>query len=186
MAQVYDLLVSAVQPRPIAFVSTLSPDGVANLAPFSFYTAGGVNPPSLVLSINQSGHGDKDSLKNIEASGEFVVNGLTRAMAEGMNQTSAAYPAEESEWPRGGFSVVPSDLVKPPRVAESPVQMECKLFQVIRHGNGPGAACYVIGEVIRIHLLGNDLSAYQPISRLGGAHYLDLATLERFSMERPQ
>lgn len=192
-AEVYDLMVSTIQPRPIAFVSTLDPDGRANLAPFSFFMPGGANPPSLALSINLGSAGRrKDTLANIETTKEFVVNLVVRAMAPGMNQTSFSFPAGESEWPASGFTQVPSAAVSPPRVAESPIHYECRLYEIVHHGTESGAACYVIGEVVAMHVRSAlwsdhlDPDSIQPLARLGGPMYLDTATLERFMMERPK
>ena len=192
-AEVYDLMVSTIQPRPIAFVSTLDPDGRANLAPFSFFMPGGANPPSLALSINLGSAGRrKDTLANIETTKEFVVNLVVRAMAPGMNQTSFSFPAGESEWPASGFTQVTSAAVSPPRVAESPIHYECRLYEIVHHGTESGAACYVIGEVVAMHVRSAlwsdhlDPDSIQPLARLGGPMYLDTATLERFMMERPK
>lgn len=192
-SQLYDIMTFAIQPRPIAFVSTLDPNGVANLAPFSFFMPGGANPPSLALSVNRGGGGRrKDTLRNIEATGEFVVNTVIRPMAEGMNSTSYAYPAEVSEWEGAGLTPVPSIQVAPPRVAESPFQFECRLYQVVEHGEGAGAAVYVIGEIVELHLAkafwdqGSLRAAdYAVLSRLGGAGYLDVGALETFDLARP-
>jgi flavin reductase (DIM6/NTAB) family NADH-FMN oxidoreductase RutF len=189
--EAYGLLASAIVPRPIAFVSTISAQMVCNLAPFSFFMAGGANPPSLALSINKGvGGRRKDTLKNIEESGEFVVNLVTRAMAEGMNATSAGLPPDQSEWPFSSLNALPSDIVRPARVAESPVQFECRSFQVIDHGEGGGAAVYVIGEILAIHVMEShirdgSITDLDLICRLGGPNYFDLGSNERFEMERP-
>lgn len=189
----YAILVSAVAPRPIAFVSTISADGVPNLAPFSFFMAGGSNPPSVMFApaLNKSGE-PKDSLRNVLDTGEFVVNSVTRAMAPGLNETSFDFPPHFDEWSVSGFSQLPSELVKPTRVAESPIHMECRLFQVLAHGEGNGAARYVVGEVVRMHVAhhiwtGSGISAdlYRPLSRMGGPNYLDTGALEVFPMPRP-
>lgn len=187
----YHVLTNLVVPRPIAFVSTIGANGVANLAPFSYFNIGGMNPPSLVFCPVLDSEGKpKDSLKNIEESGEFVVNLVTRSMAEGMNAASYTFPPEASEWEPSGFHPLPSQLVKPMRVAESPVQFECRLYQIVRHGNGPSSACYVIGEVLLAHLAdeliaGDVILPLSSISRLGGPFYLDLDGGERFSLPRP-
>lgn len=191
--QLYDILTFAIQPRPIAFVSTLDPDGIANLAPFSFFMPGGANPASLALSVNRGGGGrKKDTLRNIVATGEFVVNTVIRDMAHGMNSTSYAYPAEVSEWEGAGLTPVPSLLVAPPRVAESPFQFECRLFTTVEHGEGAGSAVYIIGEVVHVHVAEaywpeDRLVAapYEVLSRLGGAGYLDVGALETFDLPRP-
>ncbi len=189
--EAYALVASAIVPRPIAFVSTMSSSAVSNLAPFSFFMAGGANPPSLALSINKGLDGRrKDTLKNIEETGEFVVNLVNRAMAVGMNVASKGFPPEVSEWPFASLNPVASKIVRPARIAESPVQFECRSFQVVDHGDGLGAAVYVIGEIVAIHvqadfLKNGEIVGFSPISRLGGANYLDLAANERFEMFRP-
>lgn len=189
--EAYDLIASAIVPRPIAFVSTIGANGVPNLAPFSFFMAGGANPPSLAISVNKGSEGRrKDTLRNIEETGEFVVNLVDRSMAEGMNATSKGYDPAVSEWPHSNFRALDSTLVRAHRVAESPIHFECRLFQVVDHGDGVGAAVYIIGEIIAIHVrseyLQNGLvTGFEPISRLGGPNYLDLATGERFEMIRP-
>jgi flavin reductase (DIM6/NTAB) family NADH-FMN oxidoreductase RutF len=192
-SQTYDLLVGTVQPRPIAFVSTISGQGQPNLAPYSFFMVGGVNPPSLMFCPTIGPRGTpKDSLRNIQETAEFVVNLVTREMADGMNATSYAYPHGFDEWQVSNFTNISSDIVQPPRVLESPVAFECKLFTVVQHGEGASAACYVIGEIVRAHLHENlwqngafVQGAFNPISRLGGPNYLDMEAMEVFSMARP-
>ncbi|MFY9233511.1 MAG: flavin reductase family protein [Fimbriimonadaceae bacterium] len=192
-SQMYDLLVGTIQPRPIAFVSSLSLDGAENLAPFSFFMAGGANPPSLMYSPTLNVRGEaKDSLRNVSETGEFVVNIVTREMAEAMNSTAFDYPAGFSEWPIAGLTPVASSLVKPRRVQESPVSFECRLFKIVSHGEGPSSANYVIGEIVLVHALeelwtgkGLNMGLLRPISRLGGREYLDTEALEIFEMARP-
>ncbi len=189
----YSLLTTFVQPRPIAFVSTISRSGILNLAPFSFFMAGGSNPPSVCYSpcLNSRGE-EKDSLRNVRETGEFVINTVHRPMAHGMNATSASFAPCESEWACSGFTQLPSEAVRPPRVEESLAQMECQVFQIIAHGEGPSAARYVIGEVVRLHihtdLWGDgtvDPTKLEAIGRMAGSSYVDIATLERFDMGRP-
>lgn len=192
-AQKYDLLSGLVVPRPIGFVSTLSAGGIANLAPFSYFMVGGIRPPSLMFCpvLDREGN-PKDSLRNVEETGEFVVNLVTKEMAEGMNATSYAYPAEQGEWGASGFTPIESVVIKPPRVAESPVQFECRLFHALRHGDGPSASVYVVGEVLAAHVDpglvdadGNLVGRFQPIARLGGKSYIDLACGKVFELARP-
>ena len=192
--EAYSLLIEAVVPRPIALVSTQSESGVANLAPFSFFMMGGANPPSLCFSpaLNRDAM-SKHSLQNIEETGEFVVNTVHREMAEEMNRCSASFPFDVSEWDHCGFTTLPSDLVRPARVAQSLVQLECKLFQVVRHGSGPSSAAYVIGEIVRAHY-GASLfdqgklrkGVIQLLGRVGGNGYVDLADSSSFDMARPE
>ena len=193
-SQKYDLLSGLVVPRPIAFVSTLSREGAPNLAPFSYFMVGGIRPASLMFCpvLDMEGR-PKDTLRNVEETGEFVVNLVTREMAEGMNATSFAYPPGEGEWIISGFTMVESRSVKPSRVAESPVQFECRLFHALRHGEGPSASVYVVGEVLVAHVEASlaDGSArlgdrFTPIARLGGAGYFDLAAGEVFELARPK
>ena len=193
-AQSYALLTAFVQPRPIAFVSTISPQGILNLAPFSFFMAGGSNPPSLCYSPTLSSVGnEKDSLRNVRETREFVVNTVHRVMAHGMNATSAAFEPDESEWESSGFTPVPSEIVRPPRVGESLAQMECRLYEIVHHGSGPSSARYVIGEVVRLHVRSElwtdgklDAERVEAIGRMGGANYVDTGALELFSLDRPR
>ncbi len=189
----YDLLIHAVAPRPIAFVSTLSAEGLPNLAPFSFFMAGGSNPPSLCFSPNTRDDGTpKDTLRNIRDTGEYVVHIVDHAMGPGMSATSRALPHGESEWPLSGCTPVPSAKVKPPRVAEAPFALECRLHGIVPHGSGPDAANYVIGEVVMFHvardLMEDDrLNPHRVdyLARLGGAWYLRAVPESFFTMTRP-
>ena len=192
-ADVYALLVGCVVPRPIAFVSSLSPAGAANLAPFSFFNAGGANPPSLVFSTVTSGSGrDKDTLHNVRATGEYVVHISPYGLRERMNQASAEYPPDVDEFDAAGFTKVASVKVKPWRAAECPIAMECRLHQIVQHGEGPFHASYVIGEVVLFHVdeslltgLRVDSSAIDAIGRLGGPNYTRVTKESVFSMARP-
>ena len=194
VSEVYDLLVAGVQPRPIAFISTVSSAGRRNLAPFSFFMPGGANPPSVVYSSTRNAAGEKKySLINAEETGEFVASMVTRSMAEAMNAFTPENAERGSEWENCGFIPVPSDTVRPELIAQSPIQFECKVFEIVQHGTTPFAACYVLGEVLRIHVLEEvwngsavDLAKFRPISRMGGPHYLDTNSLELFSIEAPR
>src|SRR5438105_4982175 len=150
---IYHLLVGIVTPRPIAWVTTVSPGGVVNLAPFSFFNAFGSNPPVIVFSPARRRDGSKkDTLLNIEARGEFVVNSAVESLAEQVNLSSKELPPEESEIALTGLSTLPSIKVKPPRLRESPVNMECKLRQIVPLGDGPISGNLVIGEVVMFHV----------------------------------
>jgi flavin reductase (DIM6/NTAB) family NADH-FMN oxidoreductase RutF len=188
--QAYDLMANLIVPRPIAFVSTLSREGRRNLAPFSYFMPGGTNPPSLCFCPILAGGGrKKDTLVNIEETGEFVVNLVDRTMAEGMNATSGMYPHDTDEWPMSGFNPVDCLAVRPARVLESPASFECKLHQVAFCGDQAGGGSFVIGEILAIHVRPELLlpeARFLPISRLGGPDYLDLASVETFGMERPK
>jgi flavin reductase (DIM6/NTAB) family NADH-FMN oxidoreductase RutF len=192
--QRYRLLTSVIAPRPIAFVSTLDADGGGNLAPFSFFMMGGGNPPSLAFSpLHDRRRGAKDTLRNIEATGEFVVNVVTRAMSERVNQASFDYPPGVDEFDAAGFTREASALVRPPRVAESPAAMECKLFQVVRHGDGPQAGSYVIGEIVHVRVHDDalradglfDTAGQGLVARMGRDEWAELRPGEVFDLPRP-
>jgi flavin reductase (DIM6/NTAB) family NADH-FMN oxidoreductase RutF len=192
--EAYALLISCVAPRPIAWVSTCAPDGRVNLAPFSFFNAGGANPVSVVFSCTNFRDGrPKDTLRNVHATGEFVVNIAPYWLAEQMNQTSFEYEYGVSEFEQVGLTRAPSLYVQPPRVAESPIAMECKLFQVVAHGAGPVAANYVIGEVLCFHIaetlltpegvVDNLVADY--IGRMGESWYVRATPEAMFRLQRP-
>jgi flavin reductase (DIM6/NTAB) family NADH-FMN oxidoreductase RutF len=173
-------------------VSTVSADGVTNLAPFSFFQAGGTSPVSLVFSasLDEAGN-EKHTVRNIRARGDYVINVVTREMADAMVRTSAPMASDESEWGAVRFTPLASEVVAPARVAESPCHFECRMFQIVEHGNGHGAARYVIGEVVRIHVseaLQNDgvlnPESVRTLGRMGGEWYIDTAALEVFRMPR--
>ena len=190
---VYRLLVNAVAPRPIAFVSSVSEDGVPNLAPFSYFMAGGANPPSVAFSpTNSRDDQPKDTLRNVRATGEFVVNVVSYAMRDKMNQSSAEYPYGVSEWEPAGFTPVPSVQVKPARVGESLIAMECRVHQIITHGPGPLSANYVIGEVVYFHVAQSiltdnkiDAAKVDYIGRMGGDWYARAHGDALFELPRP-
>ncbi len=192
-ADVYALLVGCVIPRPIAFVSSLSPEGIPNLAPFSFFNAGGANPPSLIFSPVTSGAGrDKDTLRNVRATREYVVHISPWPLRERMNQASFDYPPEVDEFEMAGFTKAPSVRVKPWRAAECPIAMECRLFRIVEHGTGPLHANYVIGEVVYFHIAEPllrdgrvDSGAIDAIGRLGGPMYTHVTNESIFRLPRP-
>lgn len=192
--EAHALLISCVAPRPIAWVSTCTPDGCTNLAPYSYFTAGGSNPVSVVFSCTNARDGSpKDTLRNIQATGEFVINIAPYWLAEKMNQTSFEYEYGVCEFEQVGLTRAPSLYVKPPRVAESPIAMECKLFQIVPHGTGPTAANYIIGEVICFHIAEHllkpegvvDNLAADFIGRMGESWYVRATPEAMFWMERP-
>jgi flavin reductase (DIM6/NTAB) family NADH-FMN oxidoreductase RutF len=190
---VYKLLIGAIVPRPIAFVSTISPEGILNLAPFSFFTAVSANPPVICFCpVRRPGPDPrKDTLRNISATREFVVNIVSEEFAQKMNICSAEFPPEVDEFAASGLTPVQSDLVKPPRVAESHIHMECKLYLTIEIGALPGSGNLVLGEVVRFHVddayfdnFKIDPDKLRPIGRMGGAAYT--RTTDRFEMLRPR
>jgi len=190
---VYHLLVGVVTPRPIAWVTTLDPEGRVNLAPFSFFNAFGANPPVVVFSPTLRRDGSKkDTLRNLEATGEFVLNAAVESLAEKMNLCSKELPYGQSEAELAGLTLLPSVKVKPPRVAETLVTMECKLLQIVPIGKGPIAGNLIIGEVLVIHIADDvlddkgriDPRKLRTIARLGGDYYC--RTTDLFEMKRPQ
>lgn len=189
----YKLLIGSVIPRPIAFVSSLSETGVANLAPFSFFTVASANPPVIgfVPLVPAAGSRLKDTLQNVRAIPEFVVNIVSEDFTEQMNLCSGDYPPEISEFTVSGLTPVASDLVRPPRVAESRIQMECRLQQIVEVSTKPLGGSIVLGEVVRFHLddtvadaaLRIDPAALQAVGRMGGPSYT--RTRDIFHLERP-
>jgi flavin reductase (DIM6/NTAB) family NADH-FMN oxidoreductase RutF len=190
---IYKLMIGTIVPRPIAFVSTLSADGIPNLAPFSFFTGVSANPPVIAFSptIRPSDGARKDTLNNIEATREFVVNVVSEEFAEKMNLCSGEYPPEVDEFKVSGLTPVASDLVKPARVAESHVNMECRLLQVVHVSPKPLGGSIVLGQVLRFHvddaLLDDfriDPDELRAIGRMGGTSYA--RTTDRFDLVRPK
>jgi len=189
---VYRLLISVVTPRPIAWVTSVDVEGRVNLAPFSFFNTFGADPPVVVFAPNRKrDNSQKDTLNNVETTGQFVVNAAIADLAAQVNLSSKELPAGESEVELTGLSVLPSVQVKPPRLAESPVSLECRLRQVIRIGETTLSANLVIGEVVLIHVADRildergrvDPRKLQTIARLGGDYYCHTSAL--FQMQRP-
>ena len=185
------ILTGVVVPRPIAFVSTMSKDGLINLAPYSFFNAVAYDPPTIVFSSSRRAGGKlKDTLAHIEETGEFVVNIVVDDIAEAMNRTAAEYPSEVSEFEIAGLTPAPSQKVRPPRVAESPVNMECRLQQVVPLGQGDHQHGLVIGQVVLMHIRDDLIEGHRinhqrlkPTGRLAGSMYCH--TSDVFEMVRP-
>ena len=167
----YQLLTASVVPRPIAWVSTLSADGVGNLAPYSFFTVASSAPPI----VQFTSVGRKDSLRNIEATGEFVINLATARLADVVNQSSAFYDAEANEFLELNIRSEPSERVRPVRVADSPIAIECTLHQVIEVGNSFVVMGNVVAVAVRPEAVADDglpdFAAIAPMSRLGRAQW---------------
>jgi flavin reductase (DIM6/NTAB) family NADH-FMN oxidoreductase RutF len=194
---IYKLMIGAIVPRPIAFVSSLDENGLRNLAPFSYFTAVSADPPVVLFcpSVRREDQqrrlrAHKDTLLNIIGTREFVVNVVTEAISERMNTTSAQVPPEVDEFELSRLTPLPSELVKPPRVAESPVQMECRLLRIIEVSDRPAGGSIVLGEVVRFHvaedLLDNfriDPDKLAAVGRMGGPTFV--RTRDRFGLERP-
>lgn len=187
----YRLLTSTIVPRPIAFVTSIDAQGRTNAAPFSFFNAVGSAPPTLVLGFEPNADGSqKDTPRNIVATGEFVVNLVDRALAERMSAAAASLPPEQSEIDHVGLDIVPSVTVAPPRLAAASVSMECRLT----HDNPlSGGGRVILGEVVQFHVRDALIESLEPlrinldeldaISRLSGPHYGTIK--DRFSIQRP-
>ncbi len=190
---VYRLLSGSILPRPIAFVSSLSPEGVRNLAPFSFFTVISANPPVVCFCpmIRGGERPKKDTLKNIEATKEFVVNIVSEDFCEKMNLCAGEYPPEVDEFELSGLTPVASEIVKPPRVAESRMNMECKLHEVVHVSPKFLGGSLVMGEVVRFHVPDSmvnqiceiDADQLNAVGRMAGPTYV--RTKDRFDMIRP-
>lgn len=188
----YGLLISVIQPRPIAWVSTQGKDGSLNLAPFSFFTGITAKPMTICFAPLRNREGrKKDTLINVEQTKQFVVNIATEATAQKMNQTSADYPYGVSEFDKAGLTPIPSVKVKPPRVKESPISLECELLQLIAVSEGPLGGNLVIGRVVYVHVAdplwkNNKIShsELKAIGRLENAWYAKVTNT--FEMPRPK
>jgi len=175
----HKLMTGAVVPRPIAFVSTIGEDGVCNVAPFSSFAPMCTKP--VILGFNTAWTRDgqkKDTLVNIEFSRDFVVNVVNEALAEAMNQASKSYPSDVDEFKEVGLTPVQADLVKAPMVGESPINMECRLVQILQFGDDSRHSSFIIGEVVRVHIKDElyingeiQMSKLKAIARMGGQLY---------------
>ena len=189
--EIYTLMVQLITPRPIAWVSSVSKTGVTNLAPYSFFNGVGANPPTVVFCpANQRDGSPKDSLRNVLETNEFVVNVVSSDDAAVMNQSSANYDSEVSEFEAIGIETLESEKVTPPRIASSRAQFECRLLQHIELGTGPSGANVVIGEIVMLHVAESiisdgivDPAKLDNIGRLGGKAYSK--TTDRFELDRP-
>ena len=188
----YQWMVTTILPRPIAWVSTISADGQTNLAPFSFFQGICANPPTLMfVPVNNRQGGKKDTVRNIEAVPEFVVNLVSHALAEEMNATSALLPYGESEFEKFGVASARSDHVRPLRVAAAPVAFECRLDRIVHLGEGPLAANVIFGRILAAHIRDDVIGAdgkpdsrkLDLVGRLGGEDYT--TTRDVFSLIRP-
>jgi len=190
---IYKLMIGSIVPRPIGWVSSIDRDGVPNLAPFSFFTAVCPNPPHVLFcpNIRRSDRQAKDTLNNIRATGEFVVNIVNKSLAQAMNISATEFPAGVNEFEQSGLTAAASVKVKPPRVAESPIQFECQLAHMVSMGEGIGSGSVVIGRVVHLHVDDSvlleddkiDVARLDPIGRLAGASYCRITDM--FEMQRP-
>lgn len=187
----YKLLTGVILPRPIGWISSVSPNGEYNLAPFSFFNAVGEDPPHVMFSTVRTGDKNKDTLNNVLATKQFVVNMVTEDLVEKMNTTAQAIPSDESEFDLAGLTPIPSVFVQAPRVKECLVTLECEMvhhYFLEDHKNG--GACIIIGKVLLFHveekvlLEGTkiNMDIYKPVARLAGSNYSKLG--EIFSIKR--
>jgi flavin reductase (DIM6/NTAB) family NADH-FMN oxidoreductase RutF len=189
--QQYKLMSGTIIPRPIALVTTIGPDGVANAAPFSLFNMLGVDPPMLMFSLTPRAGQVKDTGRNIELLPEFVVHIVDENVKEKMNICSADFPHGTSEIDFAGLQTAPSLKVLPPRLVECPAQFECRLIDIVKVGRRPNHV--VIGEVVMMHYregivddarLYVDAAKLAPIGRLEGAGMYTRVT-DRFRMDKP-
>jgi flavin reductase (DIM6/NTAB) family NADH-FMN oxidoreductase RutF len=188
----YKLMIGSILPRPIAFVSTIDPNGTANLAPFSFFTAICAEPLLIGFAPMRRGTDGrkKDTLVNIEATGEFVVNIVGEQIVEPMNETAAEFEPDVDEFQAAGLTPIPSQLIRPYRVQESSIHMECVLHDILHFGDQPGAGSLVIGKVVLMHISDElyadgkiDMEKLLPIGRMAG-HVYTRAVSDTFMLER--
>ena len=194
-ALLHQYLLGAVSPRPICFASTTDNEGIPNLSPFSFFNVFGSNPPTLVFSPSRRVRDNtiKDTLVNIRETGEVVINVVNYAMVQQMSLSSCEFPKGVDEFEKAGFTKIASELVKPWRVAESPVQMECSVEQVIETGTEGGAGNLIICRVLMMHISDNILDADQKIdphkidlvARMGGDYYCRASGSAVFEVPKP-
>ena len=188
-------LLGAIGPRPIAFASTIDSDGISNLAPFSFFNAFSANPPILVFSPARSGRTNttKDTYNNVKKVPEVVINVVNYELVHQMSLTSSPYPSNTDEFIKSGLTPVTSDLIKPFRIKESPVQFECRVNQVIELGDKGGAGNLIICEVLKIHISEDvldekdmiDQHKIDLVSRMGGNWYCRADESSMFEIPKP-
>jgi flavin reductase (DIM6/NTAB) family NADH-FMN oxidoreductase RutF len=193
--KVHQYLLGAVGPRPIAFASTVNAEGVPNLAPFSFFNVFSANPPIMIFSPARSGRTNetKDTYENVKVHPEVVINIVNYDIVHQMSLASSPYAKGVSEFEKAGFTALPSDIVKPFRVAESPVQFECKVNQVIELGHEGGAGNLIICEVVKIHIKEEilddngmiDQHKIDLVSRMGGNWYCRADKNSMFEITKP-
>ncbi|MBN6185515.1 flavin reductase family protein [Aneurinibacillus sp. BA2021] len=182
MKDKYRMLTSCIVPRPIAWVTTISASGVHNAAPFSYFTGVSIEPPLVLFAIERRQNKKKDTLRNIEDTKEFVINLVTAHNVLAMNETSKDYEPEEDELKAAGLDTVPSVYVRPPRIQQSPVHLECRLYDIMEVGSSPPAL--VIGEVAAIHAADHlikeeriQMDRLEAVGRMGGTWYVQASDL---------
>ena len=193
--KLHQYLLGAVGPRPIAFASTIDADGNTNLAPFSFFNVFSANPPIMIFSPARSGRTNetKDTYKNVKLNPEVVINVVNYDIVHQMSLASSPYAPGVSEFEKAGFTALKSDLIRPMRVAESPVQFECKVNEVVELGQEGGAGNLIICEVVKIHINENildengmiDQHKIDLVSRMGGNWYCRADQNSMFEITKP-
>ena len=192
--EVFSYLLGGIAPRPIALVSTLSTDGIRNLSPFSFFNAFGANPPMVAFAPSRRGRDgtNKDTYHNLIATKECVVQMVSFNMVEQVSLASTEYDVSIDEFTKSGLTPVASDIVKPPRVAESLFQMECKMRQMIELGNGPSSGNLAICEVVKFHIAEKifngdriDPQKIDLVARMGADFYCRASGEAVFEVEKP-
>lgn len=187
----YKLLTGTIIPRPIGWVATIDANGINNLAPFSYFNMVSSDPPCVIFSTRRDNNQFKDTLNNVLANGQFVVNLVTMDVVHQMNETSASVPSEIDEFELANLTPIDSVSIKPKRVKESPVHLECEMMHHFFMDNETGGgACLIVGKIITMHiddaiLLENNrinLEVYQPVARLAGSNYGTLGDI--FSIKR--
>jgi len=196
VSDIYKLMVGLIVPRPVALVSTVDRDGIPNVAPFSFFSGVGSNPPTVLFcpslrSPDRLPDDRKDTLRNVEQTGEFVINIVSDAIASAANLTAAEVGPEVDEFALAGLTPIPGEVVRVPRVAESPAQIECKLLQIVFTGQGSGAGVIVLGQIVRVHVRADleenfriDPARLDAVGRMAGSTWAH--TRDRFDLERPK
>lgn len=193
--ELHRLMLGAIAPRPIAFASTVDASGRPNLAPFSFFNAFGVNPSTIIFSPSRRGRDNttKDTFNNLKEVPEVVINAVNYGMVEQVSLASTEFPAGINEFEKSGFTPLASVKVRPFRVAESPVQWECRVREIIETGTGGGAANLVICEVLMVHISESaltpdgqiDTPKLDLVGRMGGDYYVRASGNALFEVEKP-
>lgn len=188
---IYKLLTASVIPRPIGWISTIDENGINNLAPFSYFNVVGDDPPHVMFSTVRGNNTNKDTLNNVMANKQFVVNMVTESLVEQMNKTSQVVPSDVDEFELVGLTPIASIKIKPMRVKESPITFECKMVHhYFLEDHKQGGACIVIGRIVMMHFDESVLQdhykinteAYKPVARLAGSNYSKIG--EIFSVKR--
>lgn len=192
----YSFFTSAIVPRPIAFVSTIDTAGIPNLSPFSYFNVVSTRPPMMIFSpVRSAREGkQKDTYENVKEVGECVIHMVNYSLAEKMNTTSGTYHRDINEFDLAGLEAIPSDLVRPLRVKESPLAFECKVTQILELGNSGGSGSLILCEVLKIHVDESilnvqgkvDILKMDAIGRLGGNQYIRIIEECVFEMVRPE